>query len=162
MSMTKKGMSLIELLVAMTIFIVIILIASQTLFAAIRGNSKSEQTIKVKQAGGYVMSVMERELHSALNVQACTATRVDYTDSAGQTKYFECKDVGAVAGGYINSSAGRITPNNVRLDVCSLTCSLTPSGDSVSLNLKFTPSVQGDRPEEKAFFEAKTRILLRN
>ena len=152
------GMSLVETLVVLTVFITVVLITSQALFSALKGSKKSEVTVKVKQAANYVQSVMERELHSAASTSSCSSSRVDYTDSAGSAKFFECKSVGP--NGYIDSSGGRITPSDVAVTSCSLSCLVSTSGKSVNLDMIFSQT--GERPEESAQFQAKSQILLRN
>lgn len=162
MQKKQRGMSLIEILVVLTLFTAVVVIANQALFAALKGSKKSEVTSKVKQAANYVVSVMERELHSATVVTSCASNKVNYSDSSGQAKFFECKDIGTQIGGYVDSSSGRITPTDVFVSACSLTCSTDSGGSSVSLDMTFVQSTTATRPDEATKFPIKTRILLRN
>ncbi|MAG59938.1 hypothetical protein CMO96_04075 [Candidatus Woesebacteria bacterium] len=159
--LSKKGMTLVELLVVFAVFVVIIAITQQALFASLRGTSKTEVASKVKQNANYVVSVMERALHSAKDV-SCVNNRVDYTSvEDGKKYYFSCEEGNVTLGGSaLNSNETTVSSN----PPCSITCSPEGGTTSVVIDMTFQQAGEGSglRAEEKASHQVKTSILLRN
>lgn len=159
----SSGTSLFELLIVLTIFVVVVAVANQIFFSTLRGSSKSEVTSKVKQEANYAMSVVERALHSASSVVSCGGQNITYFDADGRQSSFSCQNVGD--NGYIASGSARLTSDQVTVSACNIVCSQeTGVTTSVILDLTFRQGGQqaGRRVEEKATYDLKTRVLLRN
>lgn len=158
----RLGMSLFELLIVITIFVIVAGIAGQIIFTTFRGSSKSEVTVNVKQNANNAFSVMERALHSSLGISSCTSQRVNYFDGEGVLSSFSCENVGS--SGYIASGSARLTDESVTVTSCTISCT-SESGvtSAVIFDITFqqaTPSA--GRPEEESTLQVRTRVLLRN
>ncbi|MBI2103913.1 prepilin-type N-terminal cleavage/methylation domain-containing protein [Candidatus Woesebacteria bacterium] len=160
-----RGYSLFELMVVMTLFAILMLVATQSLLLSLKSSTKSESLGRVKENLEYVISVMERQLHSAKSVYACTPTcisantkRLDYINQDGIASFFSCT-IGA--DGYIASGSARITSDEVAISDCSFTCCQqtgTPPEVMIKVSAEDKTSSTG---EQKARATTETRVLLR-
>lgn len=151
------GFSLIEMLVVMSLFVVVTYVVGQALFSTIKGNVKSDTTIRVKQNGTNAISVMDRALHSAKSVVCTTAQKLTYTDTAGVNGTFEC------SGNNILQNTSSLLPTDVWAGSCNFTCTLEGGATTVNLSITFTQAVVANqRVEEKISVPLQTKIRLRN
>lgn len=153
----RGGFSLIELLVVMSLFVVVTYVVGQALFSTIKGNVKSDTTIRVKQNGSNAISVMERTLHSAKSVICTTAQKITYTDTAGVNGTYEC------SGNNILQNTSALLPADVWAGSCNFICSQEGGATTINLSITFTQAiVEGQRVEEKISVPLQTKIRLRN
>lgn len=162
--MRKNGFTILEILVVLSLFVLIALLANQVFFSALRGTSKSDATTLVKQSGNYALSVMQRNLYNSRGITGCSSDRVTYLDADGNQTYFLCVPAaGTATDGYIASGSARLTTEDVVVTSCSVTCSPslpeTPREVSVLFELK---RAIGERVEEKSTLPFQTRVVLRN
>lgn len=157
MKKNNSGMTLIEILVALSLFVVIATLVNQAFFATLRGSSKSKITTKLKQEGNYAVSVMERSLHSASSFVNCTSQSVTYMNERGVQSVFSCSN------GIINKDGSALTATDVNIS-CNISCPVEGGMPTVILDLSLSPagSVVGLRAEETANVDIKTRIRFRN
>lgn len=160
----KKGFTLLEILVVLSLFVLVSLLANQVFFSALRGTSKSDATTLVKQNGNYALSVMQRNLYNSRGITGCSSGRIIYLDADGNPAYFLCVVAeGTATDGYIASGSARLTTDDVAVTSCSMTCSPslpeTPREVSISFELK---KAVGERVEEKSVLPFQTRVVLRN
>lgn len=157
----QKGFSLFEIIIVVAIFVGIVVLANQALFSTFRGSSKSQVSIKLKQAATYSFDLIERELRQASSLGTCTATSVAYTNADGASSSFVCT---TGSSGYVSFGSTRITPDDVAVSGCSFSCNTAGSVKTVNLDITFTqtgPSA-GLRVEELGSYQLKNQILLRN
>ncbi|OGM11456.1 hypothetical protein A2Z22_00195 [Candidatus Woesebacteria bacterium RBG_16_34_12] len=86
------GFSLVEMLVVVSIFAILAVLASQSLIFTFRGRQKSGSIVSVRENLGHALSVIERQLYNAENVN-CIANGVTYKDKTVATYYdpgFSC------------------------------------------------------------------------
>lgn len=160
----QTGFSLIEILVVLSIFVVIAVIANQVFFSTLRGGSKSEATTLVKQEGNYTLSVIERGLQSAQSITsvctdpAATLSSINYLDSTGTSASFSCQT------GYVASGSGnlRLTTEKVTTVSCSFQCFKESGLATVSAQFALKRAGSGLLPREQTQLDFKTRVLLRN
>lgn len=156
--MCKKGFSLIEVLVVLSVFALIAVIANQVLFPIFRGGGKTGAAIIVKQNGNYAVSVIQRELYSARQVSSCTLNEVQYTSADGQSVLLSCTHSGGISLG----SSRSLTSTEVEVESCRITC-LPPSPPYKEVIIDFNLGKSGaTRAEEKASFPFRARVTLRN
>lgn len=158
----KKGFSLIEILVVLSVFVLLVFISNQIFFSTLRGTSKTQATTAVKQNGNYAVSVIQRSLRNSKRLVSCTATfeRVDYYDADGNQTFFSCVGVGT-EDAYIASGSARLTSEDVKVTACTISCKVSAVPQETEIN--FTLEKKGAaRVEEKAAFDFKTRVVLRN
>ncbi len=160
----SMGYSLVELLVAVSLFSVIILITTQAIVLSLRSSRKGESLITVRENIDYAFGVMERHIRSAEDITCSADERtLNYTDQWGKAASFLC--LGGI-NGYIASGSAvlRITSdevdincNNVPIFVCNI-----PGGDiPSSVEIKVTGSKAGETAVEGASVSTNTRIQLR-
>lgn len=71
----KKGFTLLEILISITIAGAVGVLIAQVFFTTARSNTKTELLKDVKQNGEYAMGIMERMIRSALRVEStCSET----------------------------------------------------------------------------------------
>lgn len=159
------GYSLIELLVAISIFTVIILLTTQAIVLSLRSSRKGESLITVRENIDYAFGVMERHIRSAEDITCSADERtLNYTDQWGEAASFSC--LGGINGYIASGSAAlaRITSdevdincNNVPIFVCNI-----PGGDvPPSVEIKVTGFKAGETAVEGASVSTNTRIQLR-
>lgn len=121
----QQGLSLIEVLIAITIFAILGAIISSSLILTVQGTKKSESQIRVRENLNYAVTVIERNLRNASRIDTCptsgTATVLNYQDQYGVPTSFSCLDIGGV-GGRLASGSSRLTSNAVKLTKCTFIC----------------------------------------
>ena len=160
----SMGYSLIELLVAISIFSVIILMTTQAIVLSLRSSRKGESLITVRENIDYAFGVMERHIRSAEDPITCSADEktLNYTDRWGFPASFSC--VGGANDGYLASGSAALTSSEVIID-CDNTpifiCNI-PGGDvPPSVEIEVTGSKAGETAVEGAIVSTNTRIQLR-
>lgn len=79
----KRGFTLVELLVAVTIIAGLAILLAQSFLTTTRSNTKVERLTDVKQNGEYALAVMERMIRNATRISAlCTSDGSVATSSA--------------------------------------------------------------------------------
>lgn len=170
-TVSKKGFSLFEILIVVVIFAVIVFIADQSFISSLKSGTKSDLQQRVKSNANYVFSVMERQLHSARSVTACSglngntdSTRIDYKDTNNIAQSFSFTS--GTNGTFISSALGQLTSPDITIITpgSAITCSTTNGVTTVSVNLSLRQAgaTVGLRPEEQDTFQTQTQITLRN
>lgn len=152
----QQGFSLFEILVVMTLFVLIVAVSNQALFASFRGQNKSEATTTVKQNANFVVSYMQNALHTAQGVSTCTASAITYFDNNGGQKTFTC------ANGQINQSGAVISTQEVTVSNCNFSCVQEGGKKTINLNMTFDQAGTNLRAEEKSTYQVQTQVRLRN
>lgn len=155
----SKGVSLIELLVVITIFSVLAILATRGVLLTLRGSRKSESISKVRENLGFSFAVMERHLRNADSVDCARPTRVDFQDKKGNSVYFSCEDL--ATDGYISSSSARLTSEEVRITACDFTCETGGAGVPPSVSVSISGEEASITGVEGAQVTVTTKILLR-
>lgn len=158
----KRGVSLIEILIVVAIFAVLGVLISRVILTTLRGSSRSDNLVKVRDNLDYALSVMERQIRNADSVSPCPnsdTTRIDFRDSNGTATYFACTNVGSA--GYVASGSARLTSDQVAITACSLTC--TPAAGRVPPAIDISLEARGANQAgvERAIVTAATKIFLR-
>ncbi len=125
--MNNKGFSLIEMLVVVTIFAIISLIASQAIIVTLIGTHKADTISKVRENLDLAMGVMERQLHNAKTISQCqnnNTQQITFTDQNDNPVTFSCVNVNNNnLPANIASSSGTLTSSDITLTACSFVCS---------------------------------------
>lgn len=158
--MNNKGVSLMEILVVITVFAVLTLLASRGIYLTLRGSRKSEAVTKVRENLDYSFAVMERNLRNAKSASCISATRVDYEDKDYIPSYFSCEGVGS--GGYVSSASARLTSDFVDITSCSFVCELEGNGVPASVSISITGEDAQAAGAEAGEVSVSTKIFLRN
>ena len=156
----SKGISLIEILVVITVFAILAILATRGIYLTLHGGRKSEATTNVRENLDYSVAVMERRLRNAKSATCASATRVDYQDKDFKSTYFSCESVGT--DGYIASDSARITSEDVSITSCTFTCSAEGGGVPSSVSVSVTGKDKNTQGAGSATVTVSTRIFLRN
>ena len=155
----QKGVSLLELLVVITIFSVLAILATRGVLLTLRGSRKSDSLGRVRENLDYALSIMERQLRNADDVTCVSATNISYETKGGTTASFSCES--DASGGYVASASARMTNEQVDVSSCSFTCDAGGSGvpPSVAISLMGEDAVL--EGAEEAQVTTTTTIYLR-
>jgi prepilin-type N-terminal cleavage/methylation domain-containing protein len=162
-NINKKGISLIEILVVITVFSVLGILASRAILLTIRGTKKSDSLIKVRGNLDYSMAIIERQLRNASQVSPCPnidTLTLNYLDNEGIAASFSCHDIATE--GYVASGSARLTSDEIKVTSCSFAC--TPSlsaGLPPSVSITFIGEDVSTSGVESARVTITSKILLR-
>ena len=160
----KKGFTLLELLMFVSLVGLILIGITQVLGATLAGSGKSQSMQQVKQNGQFAMSTMTRLLRQANEVTVCGAGQLDFSvleNGVTATYIFETNSL-RIRKTY-NGVLSWVTDDTV--EVTNFTCSLTSPGNGqpAIINLSFNVSKQGLSVESIiANVNFKDSISLRN
>jgi len=162
--MTEKGMSLLEILIVVAIFAVLGIVTTQAVFLTLQGSKKSESTVRVRENVDYALGVIERQLRNADSVPVCpnpSPNVIDFLNQNGEATSFSCVGIGG-SDPYIASGSARLTSTEVKITICSFSCSpgtsVNPPVVSVDIEAqdKNAVGIQGSTVSNT------TQIYLRN
>jgi len=162
-----RGYSIIELLVAVTIFIIIATISTQAVVLTLRGSRKGESLISVRENIDNAFGVMERQLRSARSITSCcpsytpcTSDTLVYEDSDRKITDFSCE---GGATGYLASDSARLTSNKVIVDCTGVvfSCPSGVPGVAPSVSISVTAYDADSQGIEGSSVTTSTRVLLR-
>ncbi len=124
--MKKKGFTLIEILISVSVLATVGVLIAQAFFTTTRSNTKTEILKDVKQNGDFAMDIMERMVHSAAGVTSVcqpggtTAQSVTILNPDNGTTTFGClydatSSVTRIASTSALGSSQYLTSTNVTL-----------------------------------------------
>lgn len=160
----NDGLSLVEILVAITIFAILGMIISSSLILTIQGTKKSEAIIRVRENINYSLSVIERNLRNANGIADCTNTdtsKITYYDQNGYLSSFSCINTGRT-NSYIASGSSKLTSSSIAIDGCSFTCSSASSSAIPVVVVDVTVKDASLSGSQASQVTAESRIYLRN
>jgi prepilin-type N-terminal cleavage/methylation domain-containing protein len=161
----EPGFTLVEILVVIGVFVILAVLVSQSLATTLRSSKKSESQVIVRENLSHVISVMERQLINARQIDIPNGTDIylPYVDQYNDFAYFECMSdangVGYIASG---SALARLTSTSVDVN-CANIFSYHPkvAGNPESVEIL----LQADRAElsgvEDTSVSVATRVVLR-
>lgn len=151
-----------ELLVVVSVFAIVILLATQALILSLRGSRKSESLSRVRSDLDFSLAVMERNLHNATAIDPCPnpdTSIVNYTDAFGKTTSFSCTTIAGL--GAIASGSARLTSDEIDVTSCSIVCSPGNVGVPPSVTVTVSATNANVSGAEGAQVTTQTDILLR-
>jgi prepilin-type N-terminal cleavage/methylation domain-containing protein len=155
-----KGLSLIEILIVISIFAVIGILSTRSIFLTLRGARKSESQVKVRENLNFALAVVERQIRNAEDVN-CTAstTALTYTALEGVQSTFTCT---AGADKYLASGAGRLTSTEITLTTCTITCTQSTANKPPTVKISLVAQDNTTSSVEKGSVTVETEISPRN
>jgi prepilin-type N-terminal cleavage/methylation domain-containing protein len=152
----QKGFSLIEILVVMSIFAALAVIATQSLVTSLNGVKKTDNSAKVRQSLDFALSVIERQLRNADSVN-CGANRIDYVDKDGVSTSFSYDSYSQS----IASGSSLLTSDAILVTSASFICTPATSTVPPSVTVNIVGREQGPQTAESAVIDVSTKIYLR-
>lgn len=167
-NLTRKGFSLIEMLIVVGVFSILAVIVTQTLAASLRGSKKSENLGKVRENVEYALNYIERTLRSANKldfddnqggvVDTCGTNNILYFyNNQGVSENFNYSNY------RIRINTSDITSSEIRINSFVVRCYPGSLGepDSVYVEISANDSSLVGRAESAAY-TSSTTITLRN
>ena len=159
------GFSLIEMLVVITIFVVVSVLATQSLANSLRGAKKSSNIGRVKTNLEYTLSTMERLLRNAQEITCTSSIQLDYRDENGVAASFTC--IPGAGAGHIASGSANLGLSAANIDInanCAtqvFTCNPGGPNTPPSVEVNLVGEDMTTAGAETAQATARTEILLR-
>jgi prepilin-type N-terminal cleavage/methylation domain-containing protein len=156
-----QGLSLIEILIVITIFAVIGLLSTRSVFLTLRGAKKSDSLVRVRENVNYSLSVIERQLRNSESVTCpnTSTSTLNYISLEGTPTTFSCVTSGTDK--YIASGSARLTSTDITVTSCAFTCTV---GTNAPPSVKVTiDAVDNESTSvEKGVVSIQTEIVVRN
>ncbi len=165
-----RGLSLIEIMVAITIFAILGTLVTSSLILTLQGTKKSESEIRVRENLNYSVTVIERNLRNASKINSCptdgSVQTLSYYDQYGNLTEFSCLDIGSTNGRLASGSgtkATSITSGAIKVTSCSFICEY-PAGPAQPAMVTFdiTATDASESGKIGATLSTQTIIYLRN
>lgn len=150
----KSGFTLVELLVSIGILAIVSLAATGLFFSSIKGSTKSEVLIKVKQNGNYALNTISSMIRNSQKVQECLASKLTIINPDGGQTIFQ------VTNNQISSNSSALTSSDYDVPNLTFTCSEYADQPSI-VNISFSLRKDGTQ-EEYSLQEFNTTISLRD
>ena len=143
----KAGLTLIETLVATSLIAIISTTVAVIIFVLLRSVSKAQSIKEVKESGEAALSVIEKSVRDAIDLQSCSGPLLIVNNRNGGTTSFYCdSDTQRIAS--YSASEGTIYLTSNKVSCSAFACSYTSSGDHYLINLSFSLAPVGDYFEE--------------
>lgn len=164
----NKGLSLIEILVVISIFALIGILSTRSIFLTLRGAKKSDSLIRVRENVNFAMAVIERQIRNAESIisicDGIPSSTFQYVAQEGITSDFSC--AGMSTDGYIASGGARLTSSEIDVTSCSFTCTQLdtsiPPNSPPSIKVAISAEDTISTSIEKGQVTSETEIIARN
>jgi len=162
---TKKGFTLIEILVVIGVLAIIVVVGSTSFFNLLKGSTKTRTASLVKQNGDYTLAIMERMIRNGEIIensdgQTCDLgmPKIKISNPDGKETEFSCIDNNPISSNSAKLISDQITVNN-----CLFDCQEGGYFDPDVVTIDFTLSIGSPtQPEGFATLRFKTTVVLRN
>jgi prepilin-type N-terminal cleavage/methylation domain-containing protein len=168
----KSGFSLIEMLVVTTVFTILSLIITQSVFLTFRGANKAKSSLSVKENVENAVGKIERTLYNASSIGGNTTypcdgnfrTQLHLVDEFGNGISYRC--LGAAPNRTIASYSATFQDNltdtdNVDLTQCQLSCMNYSNTPSI-VRVRMTAVSKNYTGAEGGRYQIDKTIYLRN
>ena len=166
----RKGLSLIEVLVVITIFSVLGVLVTQSVVLTLVGSRKSESIIHARENLDYALNIIERQIRNASYVYSDASytapcpnsgdtSSIYYKDQNGKESSFSCVYMGSDS--YVASGSARLTSGSVRVTDCSFTCTAGATGAPDFVTIELSLAEDSASGAQGANVSASTQIRLR-
>lgn len=158
---TNSGLSLVEILIVITIFAIIGILSTRSVFLTLRGAKKSDSLVRVRENVNNALSVIERQIRNSEKITCpSVGTTLSYVSLEGISTDFICQSVGT--DGYISSGSARLTSSDVSITSCSFTCSQISLNVPPLITITITAEDKTSTSVEKGSITTETQIVGRN
>lgn len=169
-SIYNKGLSLVEILVVISVFAIIGILSTRSIFLTLRGAKKSDSLVRVRENVNYAMDVIERHIRNAQGIESlCNglpSSSFSYIAQEGIVTNFSCEDLGSQTDGYIASGGARLTSPDIDITSCSFTCTQLDPNDPPNypptIRVSITAEDTISTSIEKGVVTSETEIISRN
>lgn len=161
----RRGFSLIEILVVIVLFATVATIAAEATIRSLRGAQKSDSITDIRDNIDFAVSIMERSLRNAKDIQTCTTPPnppyVEYIDEFDTVTSFGCDDFDGDGLIEIASGSARLTSRAVDITSCEFACVTPASGSPSYVEISVTGVTVGAEGINRSPVSVDTRVNLR-
>jgi len=158
-----RGFSLLEIMVVISLFGIIAVIATQTIVLTLRSSRKSDAGAQLRESIDHSMAIIERGLRNAETIDPCLPAQqsVEYYDTLGEYTNFSCVNAGGFDS-YLASGSARLTNTELELVTCEMSCFPGTASAPPLVEIKITAKkANSSGTDEETIFSSDTNILLR-
>lgn len=167
----NKAFSLIEMLVAISIFAVIGVLVTTSMALTLRSSKKSDSLVRVRESLNYSLASLERQIRNSERITSTCAitgtvsSSITYVSLEGISTQFDCISPGV--SGYIASGSGalakRLTPDDISVTACSFTCTKAVNSPAIiKVNVTAKDKNTTGTETEKGSVSTTMEIITRN
>lgn len=158
----QKGLSLIEILIVISIFAVIGLLSTRSIFLTLRGAKKSDSLVRVRENVNYSLSIIERQIRNTQSITCPnpSSSVLNYISQEGLATSFTCNISGTDK--YISSGSARLTSTDISVTACTFSCSRLDVNKPPVVKVYIQATDALSTGIEKGSVTAQTEIVLRN
>lgn len=163
LNINKRGFSIIEMLVVISIFAVIGVFTTRAISLTLKSSKKSDSLVRVRENINYSLSILERQIRNSERISSCTGSptsSISYTSVEGILSTFSCITPGA--SGYIASGSARLTSSDISITTCSFTCTQVDANNPAVVKINVVAEDATSSSVEKGTVTAETEIIVRN
>lgn len=157
-----SGFSLVEIMIVISIFAILGILSTRSVFLTLRGSKKSESLVKVRENLNYTLSVIERQIRNSEKV-VCpnpSTSVLNYTSSEGINTTFSCATSGTDK--YVASGSARLTSTTIEVNNCSFTCAQVDPNTSPVVTVVLEGRDNENQSVERGSVSVQTQISVRN
>lgn len=162
----KKGFSLIEMLVVITVFAMIAGVSAQAIALSLSSARKTDAATDIRENVNYALSAMERNLRNAVScTPAVNQPTITYVDQYRVTTTFSCPGIGSQTVSPVASGSANIalTGANIIMTACSFTCSGAPNtGIPQRVDISLSARTVGSVTNESSQVTVSSKVVLRS
>jgi len=153
---TNHGFSLIETLVAISIFAIISTITVGIFLYIMKGANKAKQVTRLKQNGALILERIERAIRDARQID-CTisdSSQLYVADQDGEPKVIRCGYDATESKAILEIDGIRLSDQDIEVTSCIFSCDDSTQPTTVSFDLSLS---SGDTEEEFSLFIAQRK-----
>ncbi len=157
-----KGFSLLEVLVVLSIFAILAVVATQFIFLTLRASRKSDVSSRVRENVDFALATMERQLHNATEISPCPnpdSLVINFKGQTGVDTSFSCLNMSE--DGYVASSSARLTSDKIVITSCSFECVPGEGGVPASVTISLGARDATAQKAEQSRISISTKVFLR-
>lgn len=162
----RKGFSLIEILIVITLFSILAFLVTQSTLQSFRGTRKADASGKVRDSLDFAASTVERNVRNAKSITSAATTcdgtsrtSLSYVDQSGTTRVFSYN--GNAANGYLALDGVRITSADITVTSLSFSCTITSVVNPPVIDYVISGKALNVDTTEESFTTISRRVVLR-
>ena len=161
----KKGFSLVEVLVVISIFAFLGIIVTQMIASSVRSAKKSQNINLVRGSISSAVETINRFIRGAKGITCPlpVPTRINYSDEAGASTYFECTGDNIASGSATIGDVYNLVSDDVKVTLCSFSCVTDSASGVTTVDIVVSGQPKDDIPlSESSNVDITSKIIVRN
>ncbi len=147
----SRGFTLVELLIAMTIFIVVVAISISSFVRALRGQQAIVALISTNDNASLALEQMAREIRTSKNFSRLGDSGLEFQNADGETVTYELSE-NKIMRRTNSEGAAAITAANVKIERLSFTLLTSVAGRPIQPRVTITMRVSSPKRDVQTIF----------